>query len=364
MPEARQVTRDAGVFVLVGTSKGLFIYAADPAGESWEVGGPFLAGLEVYAAALDTRAGRRRLWAATSAHFGPGLVWSDDLGKSFTDPEKVPIRLPEGGDQAVKRIWQIALPAGEPDTIYAGIEPAALFVSRDAGASFELNRGLYDHPHRSKWEPGGGGLCLHTIVAHGGRLFCAISTGGVYRSDDGGASWRPRNVGIRARFMPPDQQLPEFGQCVHKVAAAAGRPERLYLQHHGGVYRSDDAGDSWQAIGADLPSDFGFPIVAHPDDADAVYVLPLEADSFRATPGGRLRVYRSGDGGASFTPLARGLPQEEAYECVLRDGMTAGRAGLFFGTRSGKLFGARDFESFRALAGGLPPVLSVKTAVC
>src|SRR5262249_25006129 len=155
-----------------------------------------------------------------------------------------------------------------------------------------------------------------------------------------------------------------FGQCVHKVAPAPGRPERLYLQHHFGVYRSDDAGDSWQAIGGGLPSEFGFPICAHPDDADTVFVLPLEADAFRVTPRAKLRVYRSRDAGASFAALTRGLPQEDAYECVLRDGMTSGRAGLFFGTRSGKLYGARDFETFRALAGGLPPVLSVKTAVC
>src|SRR5262249_55712213 len=247
-------------------------------------------------------------------------------------------------DVALKRVWQIALPAGEADTLYAGVEPAALFVSRDAGTTWELNRGLFDHPHRTKWEPGGGGLCLHTVVPHGGRLYCAISTGGVYPSDDGGASWQPRNVGIIARFMPPGQQELEFGQCVHKVAAATGVADRLYLQHHGGVYRSDDAGDTWKPIGADLPSDFGFPIAAHPDDGNTFFVLPLEADSFRATPEGKLRVYRSRDAGDSFAPLTEGLAQEGAYECVLRDGMTSGRAGLYFGTRSGKVFGARDFE--------------------
>ncbi len=364
MPEARHIERSDGLFVLVGTSKGLFVYAADPAGESWERGGPYLAGQEVYAATLDTRAGRRRLWASTAAHFGPGLSWSDDLGRTFTTPERAPIRFAEGGEVALKRVWQIATPAGEPGTLYAGVEPAALFVSRDAGTSWELCQGLFDHPHRPKWQPGGGGLCLHTVVPHGGRLFCAISAAGVYRSDDGGATWQARNVGIRAPFLPEGSQYPEFGQCVHKVAPAPGRPARLYLQHHFGVYRTDDAGDSWQPIGAGLPSDFGFPIASHPDDAETVFVLPLEADAFRATPEGKLRVYRSRDAGASFEPLARGLPQEDAFECVLRDGMASGRAGLFFGTRSGKLFGARDFETFRMLAGGLPPVLSVKTAVC
>src|SRR5262249_31527257 len=205
-----------------------------------------------------------------------------------SDPEKVPVRFPEGGELAVKRIWQIALPADEPDTIYAGIEPAALFVSRDAGGSFALNQGLHDHEHRKQWEPGGGGLGLHTILPHGGRLFCGISTGGVYRSDDGGASWRARNTGIRVPFFPEGKQYPEFGQCVHKVVAAPGRPERLYLQHHFGVYRSDDAGDSWQAIGGGLPSDFGFPICAHPDDADTVFVLPPEARAVRLTPARKL----------------------------------------------------------------------------
>src|SRR5262249_22629306 len=326
MPEARHLKRDAGAFVLVGTSKGLFVYAGDPAGESWEVGGPFLAGQEVYAAALDTRAGRRRLWVSTSSHFGPGLVWSDDFGRTFTDPEKVPVRFPEGGELAVKRIWQIALPAAQPDTISPGVEPGALFVARDAGASFELNRSLFDHEHRKHWQPGGGGLCLHTIHRHGGRLFCAISTAGVYRSDDGGESWRARNTGIPAPFLPDGQQFPEFGQCVHKVAPAPGRPERLYLQHHFGVYRSDDAGDSWQAIGGGLPSDFGFPICAHPDDADTVFVLPLEADAFRVTPEAKLRVYRSRDAGASFAALTRGLPQGDAHQGVLRAGGTSGRA--------------------------------------
>jgi hypothetical protein len=365
MPEPRHVQRIDGLFVLVGTSKGLFVYAGGADGTGWEVGGPYLPGQEVYAAALDTRSGRRRLWAAgTSSHWGPGIAWSDDLGRSWTIPERTPIRFPDGGDLALKRIWQLVLPASEPDTIYAGVEPAALFISRDAGATFELCHGLHDHPHRPKWQPGGGGLGLHTILDHGGRLFCAISTGGVYRSSDDGASWQARNTGILARFMPPDQQVMEFGQCVHKVAAHAARPDRLYLQHHGGVYRTDDAGDTWQAIGADLPSDFGFPIAVHPDDPETLFVLPLEADSFRATPEGKLRVYRSRDAGASFAPLTRGLPQTDAYECVLRDGMHSGPGGLFFGTRSGKLFAARDFEGFELLAGGLPPVLCVKTQAC
>lgn len=366
MPALHHIDRSDGIFLLVGTTKGLFVYAADRQGTRWEHGGPYFAGQSVYAAALDTRSGRHRLWAApTSPFFGPGLVSSDDFGRNFTTPESRPIRFPEGTDQSLKQIWQIALPTDAPETIYAGVEPAALFVSHDAGASFALCQGLFDHPHRPKWQPGGGGLCLHTVVAQGQRLFVAISSGGAYRSDDGGATWQARNVGIRAGFLPPDQQFPEFGQCVHKLAPAAGQPNRYYLQHHGGVYRSDDAGDSWQRLTNGLPSDFGFPVVAHPVDADTFYVLPLEADMFRATPEARLRVYRSRDGGASFEPLANGLPQVDAYETVLRDGMTAdATGGLALGTRSGKLFRSPDGgDSWHELANGLPPIVCVKAAV-
>jgi hypothetical protein len=369
MPETRHVTRTDGVFLLVGTTKGLFVFAADAARARWELGGPYFPGQEIYAAALDTRAGRRRLIAAaTSSHWGPGLAWSDDFGRTFTEPERAPIRFPEECGQALKRVWQIVPGPEDDDTLYAGVEPAALFVSRDRGETWTLNRGLFDHPHRPKWQPGGGGLCLHTILTHGGRIYCAISTAGVYRSDDGGASWQARNVGIRAPFMPPGQQYPEFGQCVHKVAGAAAQDGRLYLQHHWGVYRSDDGGDSWRDIGATLPSDFGFPIVAHPRDADALYVLPLESDAFRAVPGARLRVYQSRDGGATFTALEEGLPQENAYEAVLRDGMGADTAtpmGLYFGTRSGKLFAsANEGQSFDQIAAGLPPIVCVKAATC
>jgi hypothetical protein len=364
MPETRHVSRSDGAFVIVGTTKGLFVFACAPEGDSWEVGGPYLPGEEVYAASLDTRAGRRRLWAAgTSSHWGPGLLASDDLGRTFAIPEQAPIRFPERTDVALKRVWQIAAPADSPETLYAGVEPAALFVSRDAGATWSLNDGLYDHPHRPKWQPGGGGLCLHTILVAGRRLVCAISSAGIYRSDDGGETWQARNVGVRARFMPPENQFPEFGHCPHKLAAHPARPDTLYLQHHGGVYRSDDFGDTWQAVGGDLPSDFGFPIAVHPDDGDTIYVLPLEADVFRAPPNARLRVYRSRDGGRTFSPLAHGLPEENAYDPVLRDGMCAGRAGVFFGTRGGRLFGSRDFgDTWTQMAGSLPSIVSVKTS--
>jgi len=367
MPQPRHLERDRGVLVLVGTTKGAFLCASDDGRTDWEVAGPYFAGQEVYALALDTRGGRRRILAGThSAHWGPTVSISDDLGRSFSHPERAPIRFPDGSGLSLKQVWQI-VPSGAGDEVYAGVEPAALFLSRDAGQTWSLNEGLFTHPHRTEWQPGGGGLCMHTVLPRGDKLYVAISTGGVYRSDDGGQSWRPRNVGIRAPFLPEGHQYPEFGQCVHKVAADAADPTRLYLQHHWGVYRSDDAGDSWQNIGAGLPSDFGFACVAHPRDAGTAFVLPIEADMFRAVPDARLRVYRTRDAGASWQALADGLPQEGAYECVLRDGMAADRlapAGLYFGTRSGKLYASNDEgDSWRQLHAGLPPIVCVKTGV-
>jgi BNR/Asp-box repeat protein len=359
--------------VLVGTVKGAFILRADGGRRSWQLAGPYHAGHEIYALLYDGRKGRHRLHAAThSNHFGAFLSSSDDLGRTWTNPEKANVRFPEGSDVALKQIWQIVLGRdSEPDALYAGVEPAALFVSRDAGETWQLNRGLFEHPHRKQWTPGGGGLCLHTILPHATlpeRTTVAISTGGVYRSDDGGATWRPRNQGIRAPFLPEGKQYPEFGQCVHKVVAQADQPHRLFLQHHWGVYRSDDGGDTWQDVGkGKLPSDFGFAMVAHPEDADTVYVLPIEADSFRCVPEARLRVYRSRDAGESWHALTTGLPQANVWDTVIRDAMAADAlrpAGIYFGTRGGQVWGSRDEgESWACLAERLPPVVCVKTAV-
>lgn len=370
MATSRHLDDPRSVVLLVGTTKGAFLLAADDARDRWQLAGPYFPGESIYALALDSRRGRRRLLAATRhSHFGAVVSISDDLGRTFSAPERAPIRFPDGGGAELAQIWQLALAGDDqPDVVYAGVEPAALFVSHDAGETWSLNQGLFTHPQRKEWQPGGGGLCLHTVLPlGGGRLLCAISTAGAYRSDDAGQTWRPRNAGIRAAFLPPGHQYPEFGQCVHKVAPAAA-PGRLYLQHHFGVYRSDDGGDAWRDVGAGsgLPSDFGFPVVAHPRDPDTAWVLPLEADMNRVTPGGQLRVFRTRDGGASWHALAGGLPQEHAYECVLRDGMAADRrapAGLYFGTRSGKLFASSDEgESWRALADSLPPIVCVKAA--
>jgi photosystem II stability/assembly factor-like uncharacterized protein len=258
----------------------------------------------------------------------------------------------------------------EPDTLYCGVEPAALFKSTDAGASWSLVKGLYDHPHRSQWMPGGGGLCLHTVLpdpTNSKRLYVAISTGGVYRTDDGGENWQPRNNGVRAQFLPPDQQYPEWGQCVHKIVSHPSNPKRMFLQNHWGLYRSDDGGDSWTDIANGVPSDFGFAMEVDPNDADTVFIVPLESDEFRCTPEGKLRVYRTRNGGESWEPLSNGLPQENALETVLRDAMSADEiqpTGMYFGTRNGKLFGSSDAgDSWNAILDSLPPVVCVKAVV-
>ena len=372
MPEPTQINTQSGdTLLLVGTMKGAFIFRSDGARRKWDVAGPYFPGRSVYAMNFDGRNGRQRLWAAVNSSFwGSFLSSSNDFGRTWSDPEAYNIKFPEGSEVSLKQIWQI-VPGhkSEPDTLYCGVEPAALFKSSDAGETWSLERGLFDHPHRTQWMPGGGGLCLHTILpdpANDQRLFVAISTGGVYRTDDGGKNWQPRNKGIRAKFLPPDQQYPEWGQCVHKVVSHPAKPDRMFLQHHWGVYRSDDAGDSWIDIGKGLPSDFGFALEIDPHDANTVYIIPIESDEFRCTPEAKLRVYRTRDAGESWEALTEGLPQEDAFETILRDSMKADAndpTGLYFGTRNGKLFGSNNGgDSWTAISEGLPAITCVKTA--
>ena len=323
----------------------------------------------VYAVAIDTRRSTPRLLAgATSNHFGPGVAFSDDLGVTWHEPEVAPIACPEETGAALGNVWQLAPgPASLPDRVYAGVEPSALFVSDDGGRSFELVRGLWDHPHREAWHPGAGGMAIHTVLPHPtepDQVLVAMSTGGVYRTSDGGHSWVASNTGIQVGFLP--DPFPEFGQCVHKVARNPDRPEQFFAQNHHGVYRSDDGGVTWSSIADGLPSDFGFPVVTHPHRPGVAYLFPLTADRLRYPPEYRARVYRTEDAGASWTGLHAGLPDAPFYPSVLRDALCvddADPAGVYFGTRSGEVFASADEgDSWSQVAAHLPDVLCVRAA--
>ncbi|HEV3124408.1 MAG TPA: exo-alpha-sialidase [Candidatus Dormibacteraeota bacterium] len=362
----------AEAIVLIGTRKGLVIARSDGDRRSWNVEPMQFANQEVYAVAVDARRDPPRLFAGVGAgHWGPTLAHSDDLGRTWTEPEGAPVAFPQGTETALVRIWHIhPAAANQPDVVYAGVEPHALFRSDDGGLSFTLVAGLWEHPHRPSWMPGGGGACLHTVLTHPSdtqRVLVAMSAAGVYRSSDGGTSWEPANRGIQAVFLPEDQRFPEYGQCVHKVAMHPSRPERLFAQNHFGVYRSDNGGDTWQAIETGLPSNFGFPLVVHPRRPDTIYTFPLLADVERMPVEGRCCVYRSENAGESWQPLSAGLPEPPYYAAVLRDAMTsdgADQAGIYFGTRVGEVFSSLDDgDTWSILATHLPDVLSVRAAV-
>ena len=348
--------------LLVGTKKGLFVLEGEP-GAGFEVTARAFAGEPVEYALRDPRSGR--LLAATSNPFyGPKVFITDDPAGDWEQAQGV--ELPEGGDQALEKLW--ILRPGEADgQVFAGGDPGVLFESRDGGASFELNQGLWEHPTRPKWQPGGGGLCLHTIETWPGepdRLAIAISAAGVWLSDDGGRSWRKGNEGLKPRYLPEDTPEDEIGLCVHRMRRHPRRPERVFMQFHGGVYRSDDAGESWHDIAPGLPSDFGFPLAIDPADPDSAFVIPLVADVDRVTPDGRVRVYETRDAGASWTPRGDGLPQPHAYLTILREAFERAGEGealeLYFGSTSGAVFGSGDAgASWSEAAANLPPVYSV-----
>ena len=355
--------------LMVGTTKGLFLLRPNAQRSRWDVAGPYFHGHAIYALAFDGRAGRRRLWASTNSMiWGAFLRSSDDFGRTWTNPQESNIKFPADSGTSLKNIWQIQLGRDDqPDLLYCGVEPAALFKSHDAGETWSLVRGLFDHPHRPRWMPGFGGLALHTILpdpAEKDRVYIAISAGGAYVTNDACETWQAVNKGVRVVFAP--ERYPEFGQCVHKIVQHPARPERLFLQNHWGLYRSDNGGESWQDIANAVPSDFGFAMAMHPHDPDCVYIVPMESDEFRVCPEGRLRVYRTRNAGESWEPLARGLPQKGAYETVLRDSMATDMehpAGVYFGTRSGQLFGSIDEgKNWKKIMEGLPPVICVKTA--
>jgi photosystem II stability/assembly factor-like uncharacterized protein len=325
---------------------------------------------DIYSVAIDTRRDRPRiLVGAQSEHWGPSVFHSDDLGASWQEPEHGAINFPTDTDAALKRVWQLQ-PGfdDQPDVVWAGVEPSALFRSDDGGEHFTLVRPLWEHPHRKSWTPGFGGMAIHTVLPHPAdsqQVLVAMSTGGVYRTTDGGESWAASNSGIRAYFLP--DEYPEFGQCVHKVARFPGRPEQHFLQNHHGVYRSDDGGATWESIAATLPSDFGFAMITHPHRPGVAYNFPLVADGERIPPGSRCQVYRTEDSGQNWTGLGDGLPTEGFYGTVLRDAMCADDAdpaGIYFGTRNGELYASADEgDHWQLVAAHLPDVLCVRAAV-
>lgn len=357
-----------GTILMIGTRKGLWLARSDDARTSWEVRGPHMNMEEVYSCLVDTRGGSTRLLAgASSSWLGPQVRRSDDLGATWQESVDGGIRFPEAVDASVERVWQLAAGA-EPGVVYAGTEPGAVWRSTDGGASFALEQALWDHPHREHWQGGFGGQAFHTVLPHPAdpaRVTAALSTGGVYETTDGGASWHPRNQGIRAEFLPEGQQFPDFGQCVHKVARDAGDPDRLYLQNHGGVYRSDDGGGRWTSIAEGLPADFGFPVVAHPHRSGTAYVFPLVGGWQRFPPGAQAKVWRTQDAGASWEELSSGLPTN-FYVGVMRDAMCADdheTVGLYVGGRNGSVWGSADEgESWGCVVDGLPDVVCVRAA--
>ncbi len=354
--------------LLIGTRKGLWIARSDEQRVDWHVEGPHHDMEEVYSVLIDTRGDLPRLLAgASSSWFGPQLRRSDDLGASWQETPGGAVRFPDDIDASVERVWALAAGA-RPGEVWAGTEPGAVFRSEDGGESFTLQRALWDHPQREQWGAGFGGQAFHTLLPHPddpASLTAAISTGGVYQTSDGGGSWQPRNDGVRAEFLPEGQQYPSFGQCVHKVARHPSRPERLFLQNHGGVYRSEDHGASWTSIASGLPADFGFPVVVHPHEPDTVFVFPLGGADKRYPLDGVPRVWRSTDAGDSWSPLGEGLP-DQCFVGVMRDAMctdTHDPAGVYVGTRAGTVWGSADAgQTWRTIVADLPDVMVVRAA--
>ena len=353
------------VILLVGTKRGLFVASSGAARDVWHISEPMLVGREVLHAIVDPR--DNSIWAATSHKvWGAHLHRSMDFGATWSILENAPHHADARG---LGGIWHIAPgPAAQPRTLYAGIEPAGLFVTHDAGASWRAVSALNDHETTIHWQPAGGSLALGSILIDPrdpSRIYCAVSAGGAYRSDDAGSTWKPINTGTRATFQPT--VFPDTGQCVHRMVLHPLQPDRLYQQNHCGVYRSDDRGESWTEITSGLPSDYGYVVALDVHDPDVAYVIPEESSHMRTAVGGRLRVYRTGDAGATWEALDRGLPQEHAYVSMLREGLAADTldpCGLYLGTSSGHLFASRDRgESWTLLAGYLPRILSVTAFV-
>jgi hypothetical protein len=387
------------VRVLVGTHKGGFVLTSDGKREKWDVSGPFFGGWEVYHM-KGSPADPNRIYASqTSGWFGQIIQRSDDGGKTWTQPgtppgEQNPQQGPQKGESnkfvyntapekggkpltthqwydgtqhpwEFKRVWHIEPSLTEADTVYAGVEDAAIFKSTNGGKSWEELPGLRGHGTGPKWQPGAGGMCLHTIVLDAKdpkRMYVAISAAGAFRTDDGGKNWKPINRGLRSQYIP--DPTAEIGHCVHRIAAHKSRPNVLFMQKHWDVMRSDDAGDNWHEVSGNLPTDFGFVIDVHAHEPETIYVIPIKSDGEHFPPDGKLRVYRSKTGGNEWEALGKGLPDKDCYVNILRDAMAVDsldKCGIYFGTTGGQVYASRDAgDNWAPIVRDLPAVLSVE----
>jgi len=380
------------VRVLVGTKKGAFILTSDGTRKRWKVSGPHFAGWEIYHMKGSVVDPDRIYASQTSDWFGQIIQRSDDGGKTWSTPGSSPeeLKSADGMQKAesnkfiydglpgthqwydgtqhpweFKRVWHLEPSLDNPDHVYAGVEDAALFVSRDGGKSWSELSGLRKHDTGPKWQPGAGGMCLHTILldpTNPKRISVAISAAGAFRTDDGGDSWKPINRGLHSQYIP--DPTAEVGHCVHRVAMHPSRPNTLFMQKHWDVMRSDNAGDSWTEVSGNLPSDFGFPIDVHAHEPETIYVVPIKSDSEHYPPSGRLRVYRSRTGGNEWQALTKGLPQRNCYVNVLRDAMSIDSlepCGVYFGTTGGQVYASADAgDQWKPIVRDLPAVLSVE----